>query len=204
MIKDIVEYFYPNFFKKDRETETRIGLFFGSTNSNLMEHLFYERRFDSIYYYVDNEITDDLVYNKIKSQVDNLIHRDTLFLYFGSGVPISKDIINIFRVLRKRLYIFIVIENYDYNFFPIPYIIHYPNEKIRIRNDEMYVPLIVSIYGKKKYILNILEETLLKHRKINIRILLIYLQDNFFDLKKIYNELPEICISSFDCYNFNF
>ena len=142
------------------------------------------------------------MFYKIKTELDSLYHGDTLFLYFGTGKDFGVETVNLFRELRKRINLFIILENYKKNLFPVPYVIHYPNERIRIRNDEMYIPFIISIYSSEKGILQVLEDSLKEFRydKINIRMLLLKLQDKFIDLKKKDEKLPEICISSMDCY----
>ena len=202
MIKNIIKFFFPSYFYKEEIKPKKIGLFFGTNDGGLMDYLFYEKKYHSLYYYIDEEITKEFMFSKIKTVVDTLSHGDTLFLYFGSGKEVGRETINLFRELRKRIHIFIIIENYKKNFFPVPYVIHYPNERIRIRNDEMYLPNIISIYSSERGILRVLEETLRKFRydRISIRMLLLKLQDKFIDLKKDDSTLPEICISSLDCY----
>ena len=167
-----------------------------------MDYLFFTKKYHSLYYYTDKEITKELIFYKIKEEVDTLSHGDTLFLYFGNGKDIGVETINFFRELRKRINIFIIIENYKKNFFPVPYVIQYPNERIRIRNDEIYVPLVISIYSSERGILRVLKDSIkeFRHDRINIRMLLIKLQDKFIELKKKDEKLPEICISSMDCY----
>ena len=168
----------------------------------LMDYLFFIKKYHNLYYYTDKEITKELIFFKIKTEVDSLYHGDTLFLYFGNGKDIGVETVDLFRNLRKRINLFLILENYKKNLFPIPYIIHYPNGKIRIRNDEMYIPSIISIYSYERGILQVLEDSLkeFRHNRINIRMLLLKLQDKFIDLKKKDEKLPEICISSLDCY----
>lgn len=203
MIKDIIKFFFGNYFYKEEKSllPKKVGLFFGTNNGSFMDYLFYIKKYDSIHYFLDENITKELIFNTIEGEVNKLKHGDSLFLYFGSGKNIGIETINFFRILRKRIYIFIIIENYKNNFFPVPHVIHYPNERIRIRNDEMYVPSIISIYSYEKGILKVLEESLKEFRKDKIytRMLLLKLQDKFMDLKKD-KKLPEICISSIDCY----
>jgi len=201
MIKNIIKFFFPSYFYEEIKPK-KVGLFFGTNDGGLMEYLFYHKKYNSLYYYTDQEITKELIFSKIKKEVELLSHGDTLFLYFGSGKNVGVETINFFRELRKRIHIFILIENYKKNFFPVPYVIHYPNERIRIRNDEMYVPLIISIYSSERGIVRILEESLqeFRHDNIYIRMLLIKLQDKFMELKKDDTKLPELSISSMDCY----
>ena len=202
MIKNIIKFFFPSYFYEEEIKPKKVGLFFGTNDGGLMEYLFYHKKYNSLYYYTDQEITKELIFSKIKKEVELLSHGDTLFLYFGSGKNVGVETINFFRELRKRIHIFILIENYKKNFFPVPYVIHYPNERIRIRNDEMYVPLIISIYSSERGIVRILEESLqeFRHDNIYIRMLLIKLQDKFMELKKDDTKLPELSISSMDCY----
>ena len=202
MIKNIIKFFFPSYFYEEEIRPKKIGLFFGTNQGSFMDYLFYVKKYHSIYYFIDEEITKELIFYKIKKEVDTLSHGDTLFLYFGSGKNIGIETINLFRELRKRIHIFIIIENYKKNFFPVPFVIHYPNQRLRIRNDEMYLPNIISIYSSERGILRVLEETLRESRydRINIRMLLLKLQDKFIDLKKDDTKLPEICISSLDCY----
>ena len=202
MIKNIINFFFGPIFYKEEIRPKKVGIFFGTNQGGLMDYLFFTKKYHSIYYYTDKEITKELIFYKIKTEVDSLSHGDTLFLYFGSGKDIAVETVNLFRELRKRINLFIILENYKKNLFPIPYVIHYPNERIRIRNDEMYVPVIISIYSSERGILRVLEDSLkeFRHDRINIRILLLKLQDKFIDLKKKDEKLPEICISSLDCY----
>lgn len=202
MIKNIIKFFFPSYFYEEEIRPKKIGLFFGTNDGGLMDYLFYEKKYHSLYYYIDQEITKELIFSKIKKEVELLTHGDTLFLYFGSGKDIGIETINFFRELRKRIHIFILIENYKKNFFPVPYVIHYPNERIRIRNDEMYFPSIISIYTSERGLLRVLEESINEFRydRISIRMLLLKLQDKFINLKKKDEKLPEICISSIDCY----
>ena len=202
MIKNFINFFFgPNFYEEEIRPK-KVGILFGKNQGGLMDYLFYIKKYHSLYYYTDKEITKELIFYKIKTEVDSLYHGDTLFLYFGSGKDIGVETINFFRELRKRINIFIILENYKKNLFPIPYVIHYPNERIRIRNDEMYLSSIISIYSYEKGLLEVIEDSLkeFRHDRINIRMLLIKLQDKFIDLKKKDEKLPEICISSMDCY----
>lgn len=202
MIKNIINFFFgPNFWKEEIKPK-KVGLFFGTNNGSFMNYLFYEKKYDTVHYFIDKDITKDLIFNTIKEKVEQLNHRDTLFLYFGSGKNIGVETINFFRNLRKRIYIFIIIENYKKNFFPVPYVIHYPYQRIRIRNEEMYVPSIISIYSLERGLLRVIEESMKEFRsnKINIRMLLLKLQDKFIDIKEKEENLPEICISSMDSY----
>ena len=204
MINNIIKFFLGrSFFDEEKSlVPKKVGLFFGTNNGSFMDYLFYIKKYNSIHYFLDEDITKELIFKKIEEEVNKLEHEDSLFLYFGSGKNIGIETINFFRNLRKRIHIFIIIENYKNNFFPVPYIIHYPNQRIRIRNDEMYVPSIISIYSYKNGILKVLEESLKEFSKdkIYIRMLLLKLQDKFIDLKKDDEKLPEICISSMDCY----
>jgi len=202
MIKNFINFFFgPNFYEEEIRPK-KVGIFFGTNQGGLMDYLFYIKKYHSLYYYTDKEITKELIFYKIKTELDSLYHGDTLFLYFGSGKDIGVETINFFRELRKRINIFIIIENYKKNFFPVPYVIHYPNERIRIRNDEMYLSSIISIYSYEKGLLEVIEDSLKEFRydRINIRMLLLKLQDKFIDLKRKDEKLPEICISSLDCY----
>lgn len=195
------------FFPKNQDIEVKkpekIALFFGTNNGKLMNYLFFIKKYISIYYYIDREITEDLVFFRIKEEVDKMNHGDFLFLYFGSGKSIHKNIIPFFRMLRKRIHIFILIENYKKNFFPVPYVLKYPHERIRIRNNELFLPLIISIYSSERGILKVFEESLKEFHSnhIYIRMLLLKIQDKFIDMKKKDEILPEICISSFDCWS---
>lgn len=202
MIKNIIDFFFgPNFYEEEIRPK-KVGLFFGTNEGSLIDYLFFTKKYHSLYYYTDKEITKELIFYKIRKEVETLSHGDTLFLYFGNGKDIGVETINFFRELRKRINIFIIIENYKKNFFPVPYVIQYPNERIRIRNDEIYVPLVISIYSSERGILRVLKDSIkeFRHDRINIRMLLIKLQDKFIELKKKDEKLPEICISSMDCY----
>ena len=203
MIQNLIKSFFPSYFYEEEEIKPKkVGIFFGTNQGGLMDYLFYKKKYHYIYYYTDDKVTKELIFYKIKEEVDTLSHGDTLFLYFGSGKNIGVETINFFRELRKRINIFIIIENYNKNFFPVPYVIQYPNERIRIRNDEMYLSSIISIYSYEKGLLQVIEESLKEFRydRINIRMLLIKLQDKFIELKNNDSKLPEICISSMDCY----
>ena len=200
MIKNLIKFFFPKYFYEEEIQPKKVGIFFGTNQGGLMDYLFFIKK--SLYYYTDKEITKELIFYKIKTEVDSLSHGDTLFLYFGNGKDIGVETVNLFRELRKRINLFLILENYKKNLFPIPYIIHYPNERIRIRNDEMYIPSIISIYSYDRGILQVLEDSLkeFRHDRINIRMLLLKLQDKFIDLKKKDEKLPELCISSLDRY----
>ena len=202
MIQNIINFFFPNYNDIEEKRPRKVGIFFGTNDGDFMNYLFYDKKYSSIYFYNNNEITKELIFSKIKDKVGQLYHGDTLFLYFGSGKSVGMDVIDFFRTLRKQIHIFLLIENYKKNFFPVPYVIQYPNQRIRIRNDELYVPLIISIYSSDGGLLQILEETFKSFRfdKINIRMLLMKLQDKFIELKKDDSKLPEICISSMDCF----
>ena len=201
MIKNLIKFFFPKYFYEEEVRPKKVGIFFGTNQGGLMDYLFFTKKYHSLYYYTDKEITKELIFFKIKTEVDSLYHGDTLFLYFGNGKDIGVETVNLFRDLRKRINLFLILENYKKNLFPIPYVIHYPNGKIRIRNDEMYIPSIISIYSYERGILQVLEDSLkeFRHNRINIRMLLLKLQDKFIDLKKKDEKLPEICISSLDC-----